>query len=185
MPREEEARGEADVQERKDRNGEADVELVDKLLVSAEHVDDQHGAKRGREQDIEWDESEQGLYRLRVNRSWVNGKGEYMDLAGVGRCLAGFVARMDDSDPDRPCTPPVRREVHALDPCWADYGPKDKDGMQYESCQARVVSDDTVIGMDGRQYVVVSAPELGGVRLMAIDDLRFYDRTPNEQRGGQ
>ena len=57
-PREEEARGEADVQERADRNGEADVELVDKLLVSAEHVDDQHGAKRGREQDIEWDESE-------------------------------------------------------------------------------------------------------------------------------
>lgn len=56
-PREEEAR-EADVQERADRNGEADVELVDKLLVSAEHVDDQHGAKRGREQDIEWDESE-------------------------------------------------------------------------------------------------------------------------------
>ncbi len=129
----------------------------------------------------EWDESEQGLYRLRVNRSWVNGKGEYMDLAGVGRCLAGFVARMDDSDPDRPCTPPARREVHALDPCWADYGPKDKDGMQYESCQARVVSDDTVIGIDGRQYVVVSAPELGGVRLMAIDDLRFYDRQGERQ----
>ena len=58
MPREEEARGEADVQERKDRNGEADVELVDKLLVSAEHVDDQNCMKRGREQDIDWNESE-------------------------------------------------------------------------------------------------------------------------------
>ena len=128
-----------------------------------------------------WGEEEQGLYRLRINRSWINGKGEYMDLAGVGRCLAGFVARMDDSDPDRPCPPPARREVHTLEPCWADYGPKDKDGLQYESCQARVVSDDTVIGMDGRQYVAVSAPELGGVRLMAIDDLRFYDRQGERQ----
>ena len=43
------------------------------------------------------------------------------------------------------------------------------------SCQARVVSNDTVIGMDGRQYVVVSAVEIG-TRLMAVDDLRFYDK---------
>ena len=133
----------------------------------------------------EWDKEEQGLYRLRVNRSWINGKGEYMELAGVGQCVASFVARLDGSDPDRPCSPPARRKVHTLEPCWVDYGPKDKDGMQYESCQARVVSNDTVIGMDGRQYVVVSAVEIG-TRLMAVDDLRFYDgKKTKERKGGR
>ena len=58
VPCEVEARGEADVQERADGNNKADVELVDKLLVSAEHVDDQNCMKSGREQNIDWDESE-------------------------------------------------------------------------------------------------------------------------------
>ena len=69
-----------------------------------------------------------------------------------------------------------RREVHPQEPCWLDYGPEDKaTGLQFRSCQARVVSADSVIGADGRQYVAISAYELGGVRIMAVDDLRFYD----------
>ena len=61
------------------------------------------------------------------------------------------------------------------------YGPKDKDGMQYEFCQARVVSYDTVIDMDGHQWW--SPPRAGrGETDGAIDALRFYDKTSNEQR---
>lgn len=75
-----------------------------------------------------------------------------------------------------------RRAVHPQEPCWLDYGPEDKaTGLQFKSCQARVVSADSVIGADGRQYVAISAYELGGVRLMAIDDLRFYDRQGERQ----
>ncbi len=69
-----------------------------------------------------------------------------------------------------------RRDVHVQEPCWIDCGPEDRElGIQLKSCQARVVSADSVIGADGRQYVAVSAYELGGVRIMPVDELRFYD----------
>ena len=86
----------------------------------------------------------------------------------------------------KPGTLIPRREVHPQEPCWLDYGPEDREtGIQLRSCQARIVSADSVIGADGRQYVAVSAYELGGVRIMAVDDLRFYDRGPGKGRAGQ
>ena len=75
-----------------------------------------------------------------------------------------------------------RREVHPQEPCWLDYGPIDREtGLQFRSCQARIASADSVIGADGKQYVAVSAVELGGVRIMAVDDLRFYDGKSHPQ----
>ena len=70
-----------------------------------------------------------------------------------------------------------RRKVRPQEPCWLDYGPEDRElGIQLRSCQARIVSADSVIGADGRQYVAVSAAALGGVRIMPVDNLRFYPK---------
>ena len=75
-----------------------------------------------------------------------------------------------------------RRDVHVQEPCWIDCGPEDRElGIQLKSCQARVVSADKVIGADGRQYVAISAFQLGGVRIVPLDDLRFYDDKRLEQ----
>lgn len=76
-----------------------------------------------------------------------------------------------------------RRKVRPQEPCWLDYGPEDRaTGVQLRSCQARVVSADSVIGADGRQYVAVSAYELGGVRIMPVDELRFYKKEKSNEQ---
>ena len=56
VPREEEARGKADVQERADRYNKADEqveEVMNGIIVSAEHINDQHGMKWGCEQVLD------------------------------------------------------------------------------------------------------------------------------------
>ena len=129
----------------------------------------------------EWADGSKGYFRLRKDRAWDEPKrSPYRSAKAVAQYIAGLVR--DHLDGTTRARPP-RREVHALEPCWADCGPEDPIlHMQLDSCCARIVSEDSVIGEDGRQYVAVSAPELGGVRLMAIDDLRFYDKEKtNEQ----
>ncbi len=123
----------------------------------------------------EWPDGEPGQYRLRVNRSWDDVDGldgaRYRNRAAVGNYLASLLALMDGETP----ATLQRRRVHKLEACWVPCGPVDPEiGIQLQSCQARIVSEDTVIGQDGRQYVVVSAVELGGVRLMPLDDVKFY-----------
>lgn len=121
----------------------------------------------------EWSNGEPGQYRLRVNRSWddVDDGTRYRNRAAVGDYLASLLALMDGDEPAKF----QRREVSKLEPCWVPCGPVDPElGIQLQSCQARIVSEDTVIGQDGRQYVVVSAVELGGIRLMPLDDVKFY-----------
>ena len=122
----------------------------------------------------EWADGSKGYFRLRKDRSWDEPKrSPYRSAKAVAQYIAGLVR--DHLDGTTRARPP-RREVHRLEPCRVDYGPDDHDlGIPLRSCQARVVSNDTVIGMDGRQYVVVSAVEIG-TRLMAVDDLRFYDK---------
>ena len=122
----------------------------------------------------QWERERECLFRLRVNGAWVNNEQAiYFSGGAVNEYLAKLLNEIFD---DSGVAQPVRREVHALDPCWLDYGPDDHDlGIPMHSCQARVISNDTVIGMDGRQYVVVSAVEIG-TRLMAVDDLRFHDK---------
>ena len=123
----------------------------------------------------EWADGSKGYFRLRKDGAWDDLKRyPYRSGKAVAQYIAGHVRDFLDGT-TRARSP--RREVHALEPCWADCGPEDPSlHMQFDTCCARIVSEDSVIGEDGRQYVVVSAPELGGVRLMAIDDLRFYDR---------
>lgn len=122
----------------------------------------------------QWERERDCLFRLRVNGAWVNNEQTiYFSRGAVNEYLG---KRLEEVFDEAGVSQPVRREVHALDPCWVDYGPDDHDlGIPLRSCQARVVSNDSVIGMDGRQYVVVSAVEIG-TRLMAVDDLRFYDK---------
>ena len=132
----------------------------------------------------QWERERECLFRLRVNGAWVNNEQAiYFSVGAVNEYLAGLIKEVFD---EAGVSQPVRREVHALAPCWVDYGPDDHDlGIPMHSCQARVVSNDTVIGMDGRQYVVVSAVEIG-TRLMAVDDLRFYDgKKTKERKGGR
>lgn len=123
----------------------------------------------------EWADGSKGYFRLRKDRSWDEPKrSPYRSAKAAAQYIASLVR--DFLDGTTRARPP-RREVHRLEPCWVDCGPEDPSlHMQLDTCCARIVSEDSVIGEDGRQYVVVSAPELGGVRLMAIDDLRFYDR---------
>lgn len=132
----------------------------------------------------QWERERECLFRLRVNGAWVNNEQAiYFSVGAVNECLAGLIKEVFD---EAGVSQPARREVHALDPCWVDYGPDDHDlGIPLRSCQARVVSNDSVIGMDGRQYVVVSAVEIG-TRLMPVDDLRFYDgKKTKERKGGR
>lgn len=122
----------------------------------------------------EWEDGLHGQYRIRVNRSWhAEGEGaRYCDRTAVGRYLANLVGLMED---DAPATL-QRRRVHKLEPCWVPCGPVDPElGIQLQNCQARVVSEDSIIGQDGRQYVAVSAVELGGVRLMPLEEINFYE----------
>ena len=123
----------------------------------------------------EWEDGLRGYFRLRRDGSWDDLKrSPYRSAKAVAQYIAAFVREhLDGSTRKRP----ARREVHCLEPCWLDYGPDDPAlGLQLKSCDARIVSEDTVIGEDGRQYVVISAQELGGIRLMPVDELRFYDR---------
>lgn len=132
----------------------------------------------------QWERERDCLFRLRVNGAWVNNEQSiYYSVGAVNEYLAGLMKEVFD---EAGVSQSGRREVHALDPCWLDYGPDDHDlGIPLRSCQARVVSNDSVIGMDGRQYVVVSSVEIG-TRLMAVDDLRFYDgKKTKERKGGR
>ncbi len=132
---------------------------------------------------VEWEDGDAGFYRLRKAGKWddLSDDYPYRSAEAVGRYVADAVARHLEETTD---VQPPRRTVHMQESCFAPYGPRDELLGLQEHCHARVVSEDTIIGADGRQYVAVSAYELGGTRLMAIDDLRFYDRAPEEWRDG-
>lgn len=71
---------------------------------------------------------------------------------------------------------PLRRKVESLQRAFMDVGPDDHLlGIPLHSVEVRIVSEDSVIGEDGRQYVVVNSVATGTV-LVAVDDLRFYDK---------
>lgn len=126
-----------------------------------------------------WEDGKEGFYRLRQDGRWIDLDGgfPYRSADAVSLYIgeqAGLVLRQ--VSPAAAVPLPVRK-CDPLTPCWAPYGPVDRElGIQFSSCCARVVSQNYIIGRDGRQYIAVSAPELGGTMIMAADELNFYPK---------
>lgn len=122
----------------------------------------------------QWWDGKDGYFRLRVDGYWSDPERYPYRSADA---VASYVAQrlrlvLRNSSPVRP----LRRKVESLQRAFMDVGPDDHLlGIPLHSVEVRIVSEDSVIGEDGRQYVVVNSVATGTV-LVAIDDLRFYDK---------
>ena len=138
------------------------------------------GAKTGRKTvkievfpSGQWDDGKDGYFRLRVDGRWSDPERyPYRSADAVASHVAQRLwLALRNSTPARP----PRRKVVSLQRAFMDVGPDDHLlGIPLHSAEVRIVSEDSVIGEDGRQYVVVNSVATGTV-LAAVDELRFYD----------
>ena len=122
----------------------------------------------------QWDDGKDGYFRLRVDGHWSDPERyPYRSASAVASHVAQRLwLALRNSTSVRP----LRRKVESLQRAFMDVGPDDHLlGIPLGSAEVRIVSEDSVIGEDGRQYVVVNSVATGTV-LVAIDDLRFYDK---------
>ena len=122
----------------------------------------------------QWDDGKDGYFRLRVDGHWSDPeKYPYRSADAVASHVAQRLRLvLRNSSPVRP----LRRKVQSLQRAFMDVGPDDHLlGIPLHSAEVRIVSEDSVIGEDGRQYVVVNSVATG-TALVAVDDLRFYDK---------
>lgn len=134
-----------------------------------------------------WEDGQEGFYRIRQDGRWKDCEGEfpYRSAEAVSLYIGGLV-REALAQSDAAAAEPVKlRKCEPLERCFVPCGPVDAEiGIQLESCEARVMSNNFVIGQDGRQYIAVSAHALGGTVIVAVDDVNFYEETKSPKETG-
>lgn len=101
----------------------------------------------------EWPDGPRGSARLRIDGRWKDGPDKarlFLNASGVADVVQRLL--IEGGLPAAPCRPQVRKGQIVSVPC----APYDDDGFAWGSEQGRIVSDDVLLGHDGRWYAVIS-----------------------------